>query len=207
MTKGGGRAVSGGLSPSGWLRRPLCRRYILGAFDVAVVRLRDGDGCRDHRVHWASGWLADGECEALGAWIEADGGSQNPLRMMTDLAARGVERISQVTGTDSVDLRGRVAAAFAGAALPSPCIDPPRAEAIAASPRCVRPSPEHAAQQVRESLIRGIRRHGSFVSEAAVLDFFAGALQRMERRLDRGGVMATVSVRHETGERPFPLGI
>ena len=206
MTKGGGCAVLVGALPSGWLRRALCRRYILGIFDVAIVRLRDADGFRDHPVHWAFGWLADGECEPLGAWIESDSGAESPLQMLADLKGRGVERIWHVTGPDVGNLQERVSAAFSSTTARS-SVDSLLTDARAASRRHVLPSPELAAEHVREGVIRAIRRHGSFESEAAVLDFFAGALQRMERRLYRGGVMAKVSPRQDAGAHRVPLGI
>jgi hypothetical protein len=206
MTKGGRCAVLVGALPSGWLRRPLCRRYILGIFDVSVVRLRDADGFRDHPVHWALGWLADGECEPLGAWIESERGAEIPLQMLADLKGRGVERIWHVTGTDVGHLQGLVSAAFTGTTARS-SVDRLLTEALAASPRRGLPSPELVAEHVREGLVRAVRRHGSFESEAAALDFVAAALQRMERRLDRGGVMATVRPRQDAGAHRVPLGI
>lgn len=188
----------GGALLSGWLKRPLCRRYILGIFDASVVRLRDADGFRDHPVHWAFGWLADGECEPLGAWIGSESGVESPLRMLADLKRRGVERIWHVTGIDAGDLQERVSAAFSSTMARS-SVDSLLADARAASRRRGLPSPELVAEHVREGLIRAIRRHGSFESEAAVLDFVAGALQRTERRLDRGGVIAKVRPRQDPG--------
>ena len=188
----------GGALLSGWLKRPLCRRYILGIFDASVVRLRDADGFRDHPVHWAFGWLADGECEPLGAWIGSENGAESPLRMLADLKRRGVERIWHVTGTDVGDLQERVSAAFSSTMARS-SVDSLLADARAASRRRGLPSPELVAEHVREGLTRAIRRHGSFESEAAVLDFVAGALQRTERRLDRGGVIAKVRPRQDPG--------
>jgi hypothetical protein len=192
--------------PSDFLGRPLCRRYILGIFDVAVVRLRDVDGFRDHPAHWAFGWLADGECEPLGVWIESDSSAEIQRRMLADLERRGVERIWHVAGTDAGHLQAPVSAALSGMTAHS-SVDRVRAEALAAWRLRVLPSPELAAKQAREVLIRAIRRHGSFESEAAVLDFLAGALQRTERRQDRGGVMAKVLPRQDAGAHRVPLGI
>jgi hypothetical protein len=191
---------------SGWLRRPLCRRYVLGIFDVSVVRLRDADGFRDHPVHWAFGWLADGECEPLGAWIEPEGGAESPFPVLADPKRRGVVRIWHVTGTDVGHLQERVSAAFSSTTARS-SVDSLLTDARAASRRRVLPSPELVAEHVRAGLIRAIRRHGSFESEAAVLDFAAGTLQRTERRLDRGGVIATVRPRQDAGAHRVPLGI
>jgi len=206
MTKVGARALRDGALLSGWLNRPLCRRYILGIFDLAIVRSRAADGFRDHPVHWAFGWLADGECEPLGVWIESERGSEGPLQMLADLKGRGVERIWHVTGTDAGNLREQVSAAFSSATARS-SVDRVLTDARAASRWRVPPSPELAAEQVRGGLMRAIRRHGSFESESAVLDFFAGALQRMERRLDRGGVIAKVKPRRDAGAHRVPLGI
>ena len=196
-------AVPAGALPSGWLRRPLCRRYVLGLFDVAVVRSVGADGLRDHPVHWAFGWLADGECEPLGAWIEPACGSEPALQMLADLKHRGVERIWRVSGTQAGPVRERVAAAFCGT-TDSSFVDGFPTQAPAASLRRVRPSSELAAEQVRNGLIRAIRRQGSFASEAAVLDFVAGALQRTERRLDRGGVAKLRARRDPGAQRVSP---
>jgi hypothetical protein len=157
-------------------------------------------------VHWAFGGLADGECEPLGVWIESESGSENPLQMLADLESRGVERIWHLTGTEAGNLQERLGAAFSSTTIGSSA-DGLLTEALAASRRRGRPSPELAAEHARKSLIRAIRRHGSFESEAAVLDFVAGALQRTERRLDRGGVIAKVRPRQDAGAHRVPLGI
>jgi hypothetical protein len=189
-----------------WLRRPLCRRYVLGIFEVAVVRLRESGGFRAHPVHWAFGWLVDGECEPLGVWIESERGSEVPLQMFADLKCRGVERIWHMTGTGVGHLQERVSAAFPGTTFHS-SIDRGLADALATSRWHAPLSPELAAEQVREGLIRAIRRHGSFESEAAALDFIAGALQRAERRLDRERVIAEVMSRQDPGAQMVPPAI
>ena len=83
----------GGRLLSGWLDRPLCRRYESAVFDVATVRLRDAGGLARRRVRWAFGWLADGECEALGGWMDPAGGAPDPRRLLAGLQARGLERV------------------------------------------------------------------------------------------------------------------
>jgi hypothetical protein len=167
--------------------RPLCRRYVLGLFDIAIMRWRDAEGLRGHPVHWAFGWLADGECESLGVWIESGMESETPLGLLADLKSRGLERIRHVTGTDTGRLRSRVADAFASTGHRSPSSEP-------------------AAANVRDALARAIRRRGSFASEAAALDFISGALQRTERRLDRERAIAKVRPRHESGAQMVPPG-
>lgn len=206
MTNGRGCGVLGRALLSGWLARPLCRRYILATFDAAVVRWGDVDGLRERPVHWAFGWLADGECEPLGVWIESETGAQSAARILADLTERGVERIWHVTGSEVGAVHHRVAAAFCGTPVSS-SVDRRLTAASAVAGRRAPPFPEFAANHARERLIRAIRRHGCFESEAAVLDFVAGALQRTERRLYRGGVIAKVSPRHQAGEHRIPLGI
>ena len=170
-----------------WLDRPLCRRYALGMFDVANVRTEGGQHGRDRSVYWATGWLADGECEFLGAWIEAPGTPEGPSRMLADLKRRGVERIWHVAGADSGGLQQQANTAFVG----STC-DRLSTEAFAAVP-------ERVAAEVRARLKRGIRRHGSFENPSAALDFLARALQRTERRMDRGGMTTTVRLLPDSG--------
>ena len=191
MTKVDAGAPRDGASPAGWLGRPLCRRYVLGIFDGAVVRSEGGQGGRDRTVHWATGWLADGECEFLGAWIEPEESPEGPPRMLADLKRRGVERIWHVAGTDAGGLRERVSAAFPGST--------PGSSGDRLPPQALATAPEHVAAQVRQRLKQGIRRHGSFESGSAVLDFLARALQRTERRMDRGGMTTTVRLLPDSG--------
>ncbi|MDP9126159.1 MAG: transposase [Pseudomonadota bacterium] len=205
MTKAQACAAHDGAVPSDVSRRPLCRRYVLGFFDIAVVRRRNADGLHDLPVHWAFGWLADGECEPLGVWIEPGAESAGPLRLLADLKTRGLERIRHVAGTDAGQLREHAAAAFSSAGGGSP-IERIVTDASAASRRHVPASLERAAEDVREALARAIRRRGSFASEAAALDFISGALQRTERRLDRERAIAKVRPRHESGAQMVPPG-
>jgi hypothetical protein len=67
--------------------------------------------------------------------------------------------------------------------------------------------PEFVAEQVRDGMIRAIRRHGSFASAAEALDFVAAALQRTERRLDRERMMATVMPQQDSAARIVPPGL
>ena len=205
MTKAQACAAHDGAVLSDVSTRPLCRRYVLGLFDIAAMRWRDAAGVRDHPVLWAFGWLADGECEPLGVWIESGGESAGPLGLLADLKARGLERIRHVAGTDTGQLRERAAAMFSSAGGPS-SVERIVTDASAASRRQVPESPELAAETVREALARAIRRRGSFASEAAALDFISGALQRTERRLDRERAIAKVRPRQESGAQMVPPG-
>jgi Transposase, Mutator family len=201
MTEAGGRAARIEAFRRDWLRRPLCRRYALGIFDIAVVRVREAKGLRDCSVPWAFGWLADGQCEPLGAWIEPQTASEGTLRMLGDLKGRGVERIAYVAGIAC--LREPVSTAFYGATIRS-ATDTRLAEATAASARLGLPSPECVSEEVRGGLARATRRHGSFETPAAALDFVAGALQRTERRLDRGGEIAMLRARRPGAQTASP---
>jgi transposase-like protein len=205
MTRAQACAVNDGAVPSNVSRRPLCRHYVLGFFDTAVVRWRDAQAFHDLPIHWAFGWLADGECEPLGVWIEPDAASEGPLRLLTDLKARGLERIRHVAGTDTARLREHAAAAFSSAGRGSSA-ERIVAQVSAASRRHVPASLERSAEEVGEALARAIRRRGSFASRVAALDFVSGALQRMERRLDRERAIAKVRPRHESGAQMVPPG-
>ena len=201
MTEAGGRAARIEAFRRDWLRRPLCRRYALGIFDVAIVRAREAKGLRDCSVPWAFGWLADGQCEPLGAWIEPETASEGAFRMLGDLKGRGVERIAHVAGV--AWLREPASTAFYGTTIRS-ATDARLAEANAVSAWLGRPSPECVAEEIRDGLARAIRRHGSFETPAAALDFVAGALQRTERRLDRGGEIAKPRARHPGAQTASP---
>ena len=169
-----------GRSRALWLKRPLCRRYGWAFFDVAVVRWREGTALRDRPVHWAFGWLPDGECEALGVWLEPGDGQADPRRLLEDLRSRGVERIGHLAGTGA---------------------------GIGQAQDRVSNFEQLEAEQVRAGLSRAIRRHGSFEIEAAVIDFMADALQRAERRLDRERLLAKGRARLDSGMQMASPGL
>ena len=206
MTKAQACAAHDGALPSGGSVRPLGRRYLLGIFDAAVVRWRDGDGLRDHPVHWAFGWLVDGECEPLGAWIGSGSGPDIAAQIVADLQHRGIERIWHVTGTDIDAVLARVTDAFSRTALSS-SVDRLPMDTCVPPRRRMPSSAELAAEHFHERLVRAIRRHGSFESRAAVLDFVAGALQRAERRLDRERPIAKGEPRLDSGAQMAPPGL
>jgi hypothetical protein len=176
----------------------LCRRYVLGIFDATIAHVRESEGTRDQAVHWAFGWLADGECEPLGVWMSPQGGSDVSLDILQDLEHRGVERIWHVTGTDSGAVKERLIAAFSSTAV-WPCVDELRSDAPPRRRPCLASSTERAAELFKNRLVRALRRHGSFESRAAVLDFTTDALQRAERRLDRERLIAMGEPRLDLG--------
>jgi hypothetical protein len=203
MTKAQACAPLDGAGNSDVSTRALCRRYVLGMFDIAVVRWRDAAAVRDLPVHWAFGWLADGECEPLGVWLEPTQDPAVPLRLLADLRTRGLERIRHVAGAGR--LREQAAAAFSSAGGRS-SVERADAHASGSARRHAPDSAERAAEGVRTALARAIRRQGSFASATAALDFISGALQRMERRLDRERAIAKARPRHESGAQTVPPG-
>jgi hypothetical protein len=187
---------------SSWATGPLSRCYLLGVFDVASVRLRQADQHDDRSVHWGFGCPVDGGAEPLGVWLDTTISGQAPLRIVQDLHFRGVERIWHVTGDDSVSVLQCVTEVFSDTVVFS-SDDRPRVDRVE-SPRRREPSPaELAAERARKYLIRAIRRHGSFETEAAALDFVSGALQQMAHHSDRDGA-AKGRPRQRSGAQSVP---
>lgn len=169
------------LDAKAWLARPLCRRYAVGAFGDASARINDNSGVYERSVYWALGWLGNGECDALGAWMASPTRLQTWLRILEDLKQRGVLRIWRTAADWSGHLGDGMSAARSsinGSMTGGICSDAPAGK----SEKSVRP-PE--AEDIRRRLAQGFRRHGVFESEGAVLDFVATTLQRAERRFDR----------------------
>ncbi len=160
-----------------WSQRPLCRRYAWALVDSLLVPVRHSDGVVERRFHWALGWLADGECEGLGAWTPYEQDNDSLRWWFADLQARGVERLSNWACPGTGQGRGRV---------PLPAM--------------------LEAEQVRARLHRAVRRRGGFESASAVLDFIADALQRAERRLDRERLIAKGLPRLDSGAQTAPAG-
>ena len=123
--------------------------------------------------------------------------------MLADLKGRGVERMWHLAGPGVGHLGERASAAFPGTTVGA-AVDGLVTGALAPSRRHGLPSPGRVAEHVREGLLRAIRQRRSFESESAGLDFLAGALQRMERRMDRGGLMATMRSRLDPGALMVP---
>jgi transposase-like protein len=67
--------------------------------------------------------------------------------------------------------------------------------ALPTSLRRVVDSGDRTAANLHRSLVRAIDRHGSFVSQAAALEFVVDALLRAERRLDRARAVAVTQPR------------
>jgi hypothetical protein len=161
--------------------RPLCRSYAVAIVDVTLVRLRDAGQRRAHPLFWVFGWLADGECEPLGACV----GVHALPRMLDGLRNRGIQRISRMAALDVEDVEDTEDAERARFAMA--CAFP---QALASSRSDSSPAVFSVAAEVRETVIRAIRRHRLFDDEAHALDIASLALQRVERRLDSERRMA-----------------
>lgn len=188
MTAAQASLVPGGVAHSHAGVRALCRRYELASFGVARVRWCDDAGLRAHPVHWAFGWLADGECEPLGVWLEPGGQSIAAPHFVADLRRRGLEQVRRVAAAGPAPLRERVVAAFPDAG-PATGVD------------------AAAADSIRAALRRALGRRGGFANAGAALDFVSCALQRTERRLDRERAIAKVRPRHDSGAQTVPSWI
>ena len=160
--------------PGSLASRPLCRRYALVVPAVTLVRVSDATDVRVHSIFWVFGWLADGECEVLGACA----GVETLPWMLAGLKARGAERFWHVAALadDGSGQAREVVALEMARAFPG---------ALESSRPHMLPIAEAVVKDIRAGLNRAIRRHGRFTSEAEALDFVAHALQRTERRLDR----------------------
>jgi hypothetical protein len=174
--------------------RPLCRRYALAIAEVSLVRVRDAGALREHPLFWVFGWLADGECEPLGLCI----GARALPRMLEDFKSRGLERIWHV------EPAGDGCAQDAGVAALA--IDRSFPGALASSRPHMLPGAAAVAKDVRNGLVRAVRRHGHFENEAAALDFFALALRRAEHRLDRERQTAKERPRLDSGTQTATAG-
>jgi transposase-like protein len=173
------------------LSRPLCRRYVLCIADAVVVRWRHAGHFRERELHWLFGWLADGECEPLGAWM----GPQALRQMRAELKDRGVQSVRHVALLHDALPESEGAACAIELAFPG---------AMTSSRPPLWPVAEAMAVDIRQRLGRAVRRHGSFANETAALDFVAGALQRAERRLDRERRIAKERPRLDSGARMAP---
>ena len=169
--------------PSAVQGRPLCRRYALVIPGVAPVHVRDAGGIGKQPLFWVLGWLADGECEALGLCL----GAQAPPQMLDDFRRRGLERVWHLEPPDDGCAQEAVGATLA--------IERAFPGALASSRPHMLPDAAAVARDIGDRLIRAVRRHGHFESEAAALDFVVRALQRAERGLDRERLMARTQPR------------
>jgi len=169
--------------PSSVRGRPLCRRYALVIPVVTPVRVRDAGGIGTHPLFWVFGWLADGECEPLGLCL----GAQALPQMLDDFKSRGLERVWHLEPLGGGCVQEAEVATLA--------IDRSFPGALASSRPHMLPSATAVAKDVRDGLVRAVRRHGHFEDEAAALGFVARALQRAERRLDRERLLASAQPR------------
>ncbi|MGH8282452.1 MAG: IS256 family transposase [Gammaproteobacteria bacterium] len=76
-----------------WQSRPLEDTYAFVFFDALRVKIRDEGLVRTKSVYLALGMRTDGSKEILGLWIEQTEGAKFWLRVMNELAARGLKDI------------------------------------------------------------------------------------------------------------------
>jgi transposase-like protein len=83
-----------------WLTRPLVRSYRCVVFHSSLVSVLMDDCHWGGRVRWALGFLQDGACDALGAWVHADANAGVLNGPVAQLGARGIERIDVIVRSD-----------------------------------------------------------------------------------------------------------
>ena len=165
-----------------WSQRPLCRRYARAVFDVAIARSGNRQDATTRRMIWGFGWLADGECEPLGAWVDRPPDVAH--RVIANLRSRGVQRLARFIGPLEDGVFVRVGGAFASRLLEvrtgrtvvdvlSGAAEPDMAAAMV------------TADQVRAGLVQTLRRRGRCDSDVAAWRIVASHLRLVERRLDR----------------------
>ena len=100
--------------------RPLCRRYLLLHVEAVSTPVRDSGASRDQIVRWALGVLADGQYEALGAWLKPESRATTWHAVFEDLQVRGVEKVRFIVSNELEAVRAELAMARSGATvLPS----------------------------------------------------------------------------------------
>jgi len=174
-----------------WLNRPLCVRYVAGAFRAISIQVRGCAGAAPLRVHWGLGYLLDGECEVLGAWPTPDPALTLAPRVLEDLQVRGVLRMRTLTGNC---LAGPFAEAAGDALSLIRCVQvvPVEADALAeaAEVRSLSGSvatlildADRLAEEIQSRLVASISRRRPFADSAAAMTFVAAELHRADRKL------------------------
>jgi len=169
-----------------WLHRPLCRKYVVGAFKAFHVP--KGHRPNGGRWHWALGVCASGEFEVLGAWSLPGGDFK---LVAHDLAERGTERIQLVCMDETADM-----------ALPAVDMTPVDRDLASSSLQVegyvsatriatrLAPGKQRAllsavalAKQLHGRLVRAVWRHGPFESDESAEAFVSQWLQRADLSL------------------------
>ncbi len=103
-----------------WQHLPLCSSYpVVQVGDLSVQVVGEGVAF-DQVIHWALGFLSNGECEALGAWMQPDSGQMPWPEVFEGLKVRGVEQIRFVASGESVEVQGGLRGVYPRAtAVPS----------------------------------------------------------------------------------------
>lgn len=181
--------LAGHLFDTSWNTRPLCVRY--RSLDLVSVSLAVVHAGTITQVHWRWGIarFTASRYEVLGAWPA----EMTPVSIMGDLHLRGVNRIKEVF-VDGAEIawatggpQSRPSAAPYGELSGVPALD--------GRDRVHRGGMDPAAQRLRISVLRSIKRRGPFASELAAEEFLLATLEKVDRRLWSAPAKRTVAVR------------
>lgn len=166
-----------------WQSFTLCRHQSVAHFGLVrlPVEAADAGPFAQVPVIWAIGTLSDGQREELGVWRQLPGVAPVWPQVLGDLWTRGVERIGWAATTDVT--------APASVGLPlQPRVDfwrgadsPPSLSRAKSGRRGRLVSvAEQFARNVQANLAQSARRHGSFESDEAAVNFVAARLERFD---------------------------
>lgn len=119
---GGPRVIGQNKVPAhaGWEYPPLCSRITVAHLGgLAVQGMHDGSAV-ERVLHWALGFLGDGECEPLGAWVQPVESRMPWQEVFAGLKVRGVRQIRLVASGAPTEVRDGLRAVYPAAhAVPS----------------------------------------------------------------------------------------
>jgi len=103
-----------------WQVSPLCCRYVVACCSSVAARVLDDGLANAKALHWALGFLSDGECETLGTWVQPVEGRMPWHEVFGGLSVRGVRQIRLVASCAPAELRDGLRAVYPAAhAVPS----------------------------------------------------------------------------------------
>jgi hypothetical protein len=186
--------------------RPLCRRYSLLAIQNAPLRIASRtDECLSS-LHWAVGFLSDGEWEVLGLWR-----SRTWPEILTELERRGIEEIGLLlvptaepfpnlspTAVSSVETLGAVCPVRDDEITQVRFLDNRLRQFV----NEVRPDMDH----LRLAIERAIARHRRLVGDAGIVNAAAAAAFRVEAELNKVGLRMADGTATRASRRMAPIG-
>lgn len=182
-------SLAGHMFNAAWNTRPLCARY--RSLELVSVSLIVGRADAITQVHWRWGLarFTARRYEVLGAWPAG----VTPVSIMGDLHLRGVDRIKEVF-VDGEEIEwgtGDPQSRASGA----PCSEHSGVPALDGRERIPRKAMDHAAQRLRNSVLRSIKRRGPCASELAAEELLLATLEKADRRLWSAPAKRTVAAR------------